>query len=696
MFVVTRRMAKPKLENSLWQDREISMLSFNERVLQEAEDKRNPLMDRVRFLGIFSANMDEFFKVRVASVHRMIELGFGDRSRILDVIAKRSRELDKRFQKAYGAVVQELAREGVRLLTEKDVQKDSELARWLQAYFRENVLPSLVPLLIDESQEFPQLMDGELYFAVKMRGQVPRYAILRIPTELGRFVELPTGDIMYIDDVIRYSLDDVFYIFDYEQIEAFEFKILRDAELDMDNDFSEDYVRRMEEELQQRKGGRPTRLVYDSAIPPVLLRLLIMELKIGDDYPLIGGARYHNMRDLMQFPIKRPDLSWQKMPTVPHPVLDRGRTAMIDTIASQDVLLTYPYQSFDHVIRLLREAAIDPKVEAIKMSLYRVAKNSQVVNALVNAAQNGKWVFVTIELQARFDEKNNIMMSERLQEAGAHVVFGLPPMKVHSKLLLIQREGVQFAALSTGNFHEVTARTYVDSTLFTADPRLTAEVDEIFEYIERASRMRVLASPRFDHLLVAPFTMRRAITRMIDDEAAKGENGYLCMKVNHLTDEKIIRKIRRAADAGVKMDLIVRTTYAMLPHKNIRAISIVDRYLEHQRLFVFGRGDDAKVFAGSSDLMERNLDWRVEVVFPVYDATVRSQVLSMLQFQIEDDCKARVFDEKQSNPYAGRPPGDRRAQMRTRQYFEAQHAEAIAEVDGKPACAKADAELRTA
>ena len=677
-------MAKTDSKKKLWQDREISMLSFNERVLQEAEDKRNPLMERVRFLGIFSSNMDEFFKVRVASVHRMIGLGHEEKLRTLDVVANRSRELDKRFQKAYGAVFREFEAEGIRLLTEKDVEKNSELAVWLEDYFRENILPSLVPLLIDESHDFPQLVDGELYFAVKMRGEVPRYAILRIPTELGRFVELPTGDTMYIDDVIRYSLDDVFYIFDYQQIEAFEFKILRDAELDMDNDFSEDYVRRMEEELQQRKGGRPTRLVYDAAIPPVLLRLLIMELQIGDDYPLIGGARYHNMRDLMRFPVKRKDLAWPKVPAVPHPVLDQELRPMIEIIAAQDVLLTYPYQSFDHVIRLLREAAIDPKVEAIKMSLYRVARNSQVVNALVNAAQNGKWVFVSIELQARFDEKNNIKISEQLQEAGAHVVFGLPPMKVHSKLLLIQREGTQFAALSTGNFHEGTARSYVDSTLFTADPRLTAEVDETFEYIERASRSRVLASPRYSSLMVSPFNMRRVVSRMLDEEAAKGAEGYVCLKVNHLTDEKIIRKILRAADAGVKMDLIVRTTYAMVPHPNIRAISIVDQYLEHQRFYVFGRGDAARVFVGSSDLMERNLDWRVEVVFPVFDAALKEQVLALLRFQIDDDCKARFYDEKQSNPYVGGPSGQRRAQRLTREYFERLYRSSIERAGSAP------------
>ncbi len=655
----------------LWQDRDISTLSFNERVLQEAEDERNPLMERVRFLGIYSSNMDEFFKVRVASVHRMIEIGHTDKSNVLDVVAQRSRELDQRFQAAYHAIIKALASEGIRLLTEADIKKGSELDVWLRDHFRQNILPSLVPLLIDEAQDFPQLMDGELYFAVKMRGETPRYAILRIPTELGRFVELPSGDIMYIDDAIRHSLDDVFYIFEYKEIEAFEFKILRDAELDMDNDFSEDYVRKMEQELQSRKGGRPTRMVYDAAIPPVLLRLLTMELRIGDEYPLIGGARYHNMRDLVNFPIKRPDLSWPEASPVPHPVLDRGRTPMIEMIREQDLLLTAPYQNFDHIVRLLREAAIDPKVEAIKMSLYRVARNSRIVNALVNAAQNGKWVFVSVELQARFDEKNNINMAERLQEAGAHVVFGLPPMKVHCKLLLIQKEGIQFAALSTGNFHEGTAHTYVDSTLFTADPRLTAEVDEVFEYLERASRMRVLASPNFKHLVVSPFNLRKAFSRLVDAEIAKRDKGYLCIKVNHLTDEAMIKKIRRAADAGVKIDLVVRTTYAMSPHPNIRAVSILDRYLEHQRIYIFGRGEAEKIYVGSSDLMERNLDWRVEVAFPVYDEALREDIRAFVGFQLEDDYKARYYDETQSNPYVGGKTGTRRAQALTRAYLEA-------------------------
>lgn len=629
---------------------------------------RNPLMERLKFLGIFSSNMDEFFKVRVASIHRRIELGKRGMSAILEKVADKSRELDERFRAAYDDITSALADEGIRMITEAEVD-EAGMADWLRDYFRDNVLPTLVPIIVQPNLPFPPLTDGALYFGVKMWSTPLRYAVLEIPPELTRFVELPSGNIMYIDDVIRYSLNDIFYIFDYERIEAFEFKISRDAELDMDNDFSESYVRRMERELAQRKGGRPTRLVYDASMPPGLLQLLIKELRISGHDPLIGGGRYHNMKDLMRFPNHRPDLAFEKQEPVDHPVLDRDRRPMLQTIQDRDQLVTYPYQSFDHLVRLLREAAIDPKVEEMKMTLYRAADRSQVVNALANAARNGKKIFVSIELQARFDEKNNIRISEMLTEAGATVVFGVPPMKVHCKLLLIRRAGRDLAALSTGNFNEKTGRLYVDSTLFTADPRLTREAAEVFDFLERASRMRMLTPPNFQHLLVSPFNARKTILRLLSREKAKGKQGYVFFKVNHLTDEKAIARIKAAADAGVKMDLVVRTTYAMLPHKNIRAISILDRYLEHQRVYIFGRGEDRRVFMSSSDLMERNLDWRVEAAFPIYDTRLQWEVCDMMELQVADTYKARVLDATQSNAYVGDGPQPRRAQYETYRYF---------------------------
>jgi len=656
--------------NTIHQIREVSTLSFNERVLQEAEDKRNPLMERLRFLGIFSSNMDEFFKVRVASIQRRIELGKKGLGAVLEKVGEKSRELDGRFRVAYANITSGLAGEGIKILTERDVDaQPNGLAPWLHDYFRVNVLPSLVPIILDRDRPFPQLHDGALYFGVKMWGKDPHYAILEIPAELPRFVELPNGNIMYIDDVIRYSLHDIFYIFDYDRIEAFEFKISRDAELDIDNDFSESYVRQMERELQQRKGGRPTRLVHDAAMTPGVIQLLRHELDITEDDTLIPGGRYHNMKDLMQFPSHRPDLVFEKIPPAPHPVLQHLRTPMLDTIREQDVLVTYPYQSFGHLIRLLREAAIDPTVVAIKMTLYRVADASQVINALVNAARNGKRIVVSVELLARFDEENNIQIAEALSEAGANVVFGVPPMKVHSKLLLIERAGVHYAGLSTGNFNEVTGRLYVDSALLTADPRLTKEVADVFDLLERASKMRMVAWPKFKHLLVSPFNTRRMLMRLLRREQQKGEDGYVFLKVNHLTDAKLIRRIYEAADAGVRMDFVVRTTYALRSHPNIRAISILDRYLEHQRVFIFGRGEERRVYMSSADLMERNLDWRIEAAFPIYDEALQQEVVDMMDLQVADACKARILDDVQSNEYVGGGNGVHRVQYETYEYL---------------------------
>jgi len=661
--------------NNLHQIREISTISFNERVLQEAEDKRNPLMERLKFLGIFSSNMDEFFKVRVASIHRRLELGKKSMLDVLEEVGEKTRELDERFRTAYDGLAKALAKEGIRFLTERDMDgQPPGLVAWLHAYFRENVLPSLVPLIVRKGNPFPNLTDGALYFGIAMSGKKERYAILEIPADVPRFVQLPDNGIMYVDDVIRYFLNDIFYIFEYDRIEAFAFKISRDAELDVDNDFSEGYVRKMERGLQKRKGGRPTRLVYDAAMAPEILDILRKELKIIEDDTIIGGGRYHNMKDLMRFPRQRPGLAFEKRDPAPHPVLDRNRTPMLDIIEKRDLLLTYPYQSFDHLIRLLREAAIDPKVEEIRMTLYRAAAHSHVVNALANAAQNGKKVFVSIELQARFDEQNNIRISQKLSEAGAAVVFGIPPMKVHAKLLFIRRGNTRFAALSTGNFNEITGKLYVDSTLFTADPRIAWEVAEVFEFLEDAAKMRMLASPKFKHLLVSPFNTRKTFLKLLARERAKGKDGYVLLKTNHLTDAKLIKNICAAAEEGVQMDLVVRTTYAMRPQPNIRAISILDRYLEHQRVFIFGKGEDRRVIMSSADLMERNLDWRVEVAFPVYDKTLQQEVADMMALQVADNSKARILDETQSNHYADEGAGPYRAQDDTHRYFEKLYA----------------------
>jgi polyphosphate kinase len=652
------------------QIREISTLSFNERVLQEAEDPRNPLMERLKFLGIFSSNMDEFFKVRGASVKRRIELGKKGMEVLLKKVTEKARELDDRFQGAYDEIMGALAAEGIRIVDEFDLRSEPpEVRSWVAGYFDEEVLPGLVPIILRDGHPIPPLTDGALYFGIKMWGASVMYALLEIPPVLPRFVALPNGRIMYLDDIIRHSLHKVFYIFRAERIEAFEFKISRDAELDMDNDFSEGYVRKMQKVLRQRRGGTPTRFVHDADMPPGLFQRLKRELRLGDADTTIAGGRYHNMRDLMRFPAKRPDLRFEPLDPSPHPVLDAVEGPVMDIIRKRDVLVTYPYQSFDHLVRLLREAAIDPEVRDIRMTLYRVASHSQVVNSLINAARNGKKVFVSVELQARFDEQHNISVSEKLAEVGAKVVYGVPPMKVHAKLLMIRRKDDTLCALSTGNFNEATGRLYVDSLLLTADKRITREVERVFDYLAEAAASRAVLPPSFKHLAVSPFNARKVLYRNITAEKAKGKKGRILVKVNHLTDPMMIRRLRAAADAGVRVDLIVRTTYAMLPHKNIRAISILDRYLEHQRVFVFGEGEDARVFMSSSDLMERNLDWRIEAAFPVYDAELRAQVCEMMAIQTRDNVKARILDRKQCNAHAGDGAGTHRAQYETHAYF---------------------------
>ena len=642
---------------NIHQIREISTLSFNERVLQEAEDPRNPLMERLKFLGIFSSNMDEFFKVRVASIQRRQEIGKKSMGKLLEAIAEESQDLDARFRAAYTEITEALEKENIQIIDETQVDSLDELARdWLREYFRETILPVLVPIILSRERRFPQLHDGALYLGVRMNKPKTRYAILEVPAEQPRFVRLPNGNIMYVDDVIRYFLDEVFYIFEYEKIEAFAFKLSRDAELDIDNDFSEGYIEKMERVLRQRRGGQPTRLVYDADMPKGLLDVLRLELQIDDQDTVIAGGRYHNMKDLMSFPSARSELSFPKLVPSEHYVFDYTDDAMIDTILEGDVLITYPYQSFDHLVRLLREAAIDPDVQTIKMTMYRSARQSQIVNALANAARNGKRIFVTIELQARFDEENNISISEKLSDAGAEVSFGVPPMKVHAKLLLIERGHERIAGLSTGNFNEKTGRLYVDSLLLTADARITNDVSEVFNLLARAARMRLLPQPKFKHLLVSPYNSRDGFMKYIKGQAALGKDGYVFIKTNHLTDEGIIKAILNAADKGVQMDLVVRTTYAIRPHPNIRAISILDRFLEHQRVYIFGRGDDAKVFMSSADLMERNLDWRVEAAFPIYDPVLKRQVQDMMDIQVRDTYKARILDETQSNVYASDGP----------------------------------------
>jgi polyphosphate kinase len=652
-------------------DREISWLSFNERVLQEADDKSVPLLERLKFLAIFSSNMDEFFRVRVASLRRsqkakrkVISPYRLSPDVILELIQERAVKLQDKFNHIYENICDELAQQDIFIKDEKELS--SKQLNAVQQYFKTAVAPYLFPVILDPKSEFPFLRDKSIYLAVKMskrnKSLKPKYAIVEIPTNVvSRFYILPSEQnktaIILLDDIIRMSLDKIFSIFDYDSYEAYTIKLTRDAELTIDNDFSVNYIEKVEKSLKERKKGAPVRFVYDEEIAPDLLAFIVSQLKLTKQ-SLIPGARYHNFKDFMDFPkVGGHEMIYETLPPVSIASLENTRV-MFDAVSKRDYILHHPYQTFDYVIRMLREAAIDPFVSEIKITLYRVAKQSNVCNALINAVKNGKKVTVLMELQARFDEEHNIYWANKLQEAGANVLFGKPHQKVHCKICLIYRREnnkmVRYAHLGTGNYNGVTSRLYCDHGLLTKDQRLTDEVNRVFTWLSNPQK-----ESRFRHLLVAPTNMKSEFIRLIEHEiklARKGKEAFMLLKMNSLVDEMMIRKLYEASKAGVKIKLIVRGVCCLVPgikklSDNIEVISIIDRYLEHARVYVFGHEGKNKMYLSSADWMQRNLNNRIEVAFPIYDNQVKQQILNILHIQLKDNCKARIIDRLQSNKY---------------------------------------------
>ena len=655
-------------------NREISWLSFNERVLQEAEDNRNPLIERMRFLGIFSNNLDEFFRVRVASLRRVAALKkrpetdpVDDPDTVLDQIHDIVLRQQDKFEEAYEALESDMATAGIHILDQTELSPEQE--DFVTEYFRSQVRPRLVPIMLSGRAKFPQLKDSVIYFAVRLEDHAGKvhYGLMEIPDSLPRFLELPAPEgqhhVMFVDDVIRFRLKRLFALFNTAQAEAYTLKITRDAELDIDDDISKSLVEKMSKSIARRKKGEYVRFVYDETIPERFLNFLMIQtgMEAGE---MIPGGRYHNKRDLMNFPdFGSKELCFPPQPPVPHPDL-KGKTSIIREIKKRDVLLNYPYQTFEHVVDLLREAAIDPKVRRIRINLYRVAKDSSVMNALINAAKNGKKVTVVIELQARFDERNNIKWSNNLQDNGIKVIFGVSGLKVHSKLILIslrdKKSAYRVAHVGTGNFHEKTARIYSDTSLLTCDRRITNEVKKVFDFFE-SNYLR----PTYRHLVVSPYGTRRKFTALINAEirAAKaGEKSWITLKLNNLVDLGMIRKLYEASCAGVRVRLIVRGVCSLVPgvagqSENITVISIVGRYLEHSRIFVFCNGGDPLYYLSSADWMTRNIDHRIEVTAPVYDLRVQSELTEYLNAQFKDNVKARHVDEKLRNRYVKGKPG---------------------------------------
>ncbi len=662
-----------------YEEKELSWLSFNERVLQEAMDKTVPLIERVRFLGIFSSNQDEFFKVRVSDVKRRILInevhGGDDEAKVLlRAIQQKVMALGEAFDNTYKELLIALARHNIFLVNES--QLSESIQQWLRIFFREKVLRHIIPILLNkEVNPVKFLKDEHTYLAIEMKknGQVIQYALVEVPTDdLPRFFQLPPEgtrrkkQIIILDNVIRFCLDEIFKgFFDYDEIAAYAVKLTRDAEYDLSDQLDLSLVDKMSDGLKQRLTAMPVRFVYEREMPAAMISFLKLKLQISSYDAIMPGGRYHNFKDFIGFPnVGRDYLENPKLPALDCRDFD-GFVNAFDAIAKQDILLYYPYHKFHHFTELVRQAAFDPAVSAIRINIYRVAKKSRIIHSLIDAANNGKKVTVVVELRARFDEAANIDWANILTDAGVKVVFGVPSLKIHSKLCLITRhengEAVRYTHIGTGNFNEKTAKIYTDFSLLTRHPDITAEVESVFEYIEYPYRRY-----KFNHLLVSPINSRRQLYRLIDNELANAKAGQpsgITLKINNLVDRDLINRLYAAGQAGVPIQMIIRGMCALRPgvpglSDNIRVISIIDRFLEHPRVMVFHNKGNPQLYISSADWMSRNIDGRIEVGTPIYDERLKQRILDILELQLSDTCKARVIDADQKNEYVKR--GNRR------------------------------------
>ncbi len=677
-------------------NREISWLHFNKRVLQESADKKVPLIERLRFLGIFSNNLDEFFKVRYATVKRIVEAGKTGKSvlggeiakdlleEITNIVIKQQAESLKILKQ----IEDELETKNIFIIKEDEISEKQ--AEFVKNYFINQVSPVLMTIILNDLREFPVLKDTAAYLAIKMvlkaeKGLVKsenRYALIEIPKGIDRFVVLPKeGDKNYIiilDDLIRYSLGSIFNMFEYKSISAHMIKITRDAELDMDNDLSKSFIEKISSSVEHRKISDPVRFVYDKSIAKDTLNFLKDKMNIEDTDSVIPGGRYHNRRDYMSFPsLGRQDLLYDKIEALPVKGLSM-EGSILERIAAKDYLQYTPYHTFAYIIKFLREAALDPKVKNIKITVYRLANNSQVAASLINAVKNGKQVTVQIELQARFDEQANIEYAEQLQAEGVKLIFGVPGLKVHSKICLIEREEDQvlkrYGFISTGNFNEATARIYTDYTLFTANDDILKELNKLFDFFETTYKIN-----KYKHLIVSPHYTKNVFKKLIDAEIANakaGKEAYIKIKMNSFTSYKMVDKLYEASNAGVKIQLIIRGICCLIPgvkgmSENIEAISIVDKFLEHPRSFIFANNGKPKVYISSADWMTRNLDYRVEVGCPIYDEDIKQELIDTFEISWKDNLKARVFSDKQDNAYRKIKGKEVRSQFALYDYYKA-------------------------
>ena len=672
-------------------NREISWLLFNERVLQESTDKKVPLIERLRFLGIFSNNLDEFFKVRYATVKRIVEAGKtgksvlgGEKAKdLLEEITNFVISQQSKSEQILRDIEGELEEQNIFIIKEDEVTE--EQSGFIKNYFATQVNPELMTIILNDLTEFPLLKDTAAYLAVRMviagDDQETRYALIEIPKGIDRFVVLPKqGDkdyIIMLDDVIRYCLHSIFTMFDYKSISAHMIKITRDAELDIDNDLSKSFIEKISSSVEHRKISDPVRFVYDKHIEKDTLKFLKDKMGIEETDSVIPGGRYHNRRDYMGFPsLGRNDLMYEKIKPLPIKGFST-EGSLFEKIAQKDYLQYTPYHTFSYIIKFLREAALDPKVKNIKITVYRLANTSQVAASLINAAKNGKQVTVQIELQARFDERANIQYAEQLQAEGIKLIFGVPGLKVHSKICLIEREEAEglkrYGFVSTGNFNESTARIYTDYTLFTAHEPILKELNKVFNFFETTYKIN-----KYKHLIVSPHYTTTKFEKLIDKEienAEAGKEAFIKIKMNSFTSYRLVDKLYEASRAGVKIQLIVRGICCLIPgvegmSENIEAISVVDKFLEHPRLFIFANDGDPLYYISSADWMTRNLDFRVEVGCPIYDEDIKQELADTFDISWRDNLKARVFSEKQDNAYRKIEQPELRSQFELYEYYK--------------------------
>ena len=672
--------------------RDISWLSFNARVLQEASDPSVPLRERIRFLGIHSNNLDEFFRVRVATLKRMIELG-GKKGnmhleenpqQIVDEIQTIVLDQQNEFNRIWDGIQKEMAEQNIYLVDEKKLNKQQQ--QFVKTFFEEEVRSNIIPLMIESLTQLPYLREKSIYLGVVMRREdtayQQKYALIEVPSRInGRFVQLsaPEGQhqIILLEDIIRFNLPIIFSYFNYTKFESYVFKVTKDAELDIDNDLTTSFVQKIEKGLKKRRSGKTTRFVYDKEMDAGLLEYLMRKLNLSRKDNIIPGGRIHNFRHFMDFP----DVFRQKnirRASFLHPAL-KDAARVTDVIAKEDILLHFPYHSFDSVIDLLREAAIDPEVVSIKITLYRVASASKVINALINASRNGKNVVAMLELRARFDEEANLSWKDRLEEEGVKVLLGIPNTKVHAKLCVIKKisgkKTIQYGFVSTGNLNEKTARLYADECLLTCNRNVMADINRIFKFLEN-TKLGVQTLKACKTLMLCPLSMREQLNHLIGIEiknAKAKKKASITLKINSLSDPELIDKLYDAAAEGVELNLIIRgiccAKFKNKKWKKVSAISIVDEYLEHSRIIIFHHGGNEKIFISSADWMIRNLDHRIEAAIPVTEKALRNELKSIVNIQMQDNIKARILDNSLQNEYVKQTGKKVRSQIEIYNYL---------------------------